>query len=143
MDMLNYEIEKFKRYKSPLSLIMFDIDHFKRVNDTYGHDIGDDVLVNLSAIVTKLTREMDTFARWGGEEFMILLPNASKEAVAIRAEEIRLAIEKHVFDEVNQVTCSFGVTTYLIDESESTFAKRVDDALYESKHNGRNRVTQL
>lgn len=143
MQMLNYEIDKFRKHHISFSLIMFDIDHFKNVNDTYGHDIGDDVLIKLSAIVSKLTRDSDTFARWGGEEFMILLPNASIEDAAIRAEEIRVAIETYSFNEVKQITCSFGVTSYLVDEKESTFTKRVDDALYDSKHKGRNRVTQL
>lgn len=143
MGMMNYEINRFKRYRIPLSLIMFDIDHFKLVNDTYGHDVGDDVLVTLSTIVSNLMRETDTFARWGGEEFMILLANAPIEAVQRKAETLRYAIESYNFNKVNQITCSFGVTTYLVDEIESVFTKRVDDALYESKHNGRNKVTVL
>lgn len=143
MGMMNYEIKRFKRYRMPLSLIMFDIDHFKLVNDTYGHDVGDDVLVTLSSIVSNLMRETDTFARWGGEEFMILLANAPIEVVQRKAETLRYAIESYNFNKVNQITCSFGVTTYLVDEIESVFTKRVDDALYESKHNGRNKVTVL
>lgn len=138
---IRYEMESYKRYKRPLALVMFDIDHFKSVNDTFGHDVGDYVLKTLCCLVEGVTRKSDTFARWGGEEFMILMPDAPKDEVYKRAEEIRSAIEAYEFKTVKQITCSFGVTNFQIGETEETFTKRVDEALYASKHNGRNQVT--
>ncbi len=138
---LKEEIKRCKRYDTGLSLIMFDIDHFKNFNDTYGHDVGDKILVGLVNLVKKCIRETDIFSRWGGEEFMLLLPHTSLENAAKLAERIRIKIAEHTFETVGTITCSFGVSEFTKEENEETFVKRVDNALYESKRSGRNRVT--
>lgn len=135
------EIKRVKRYNTPLSIIMFDIDNFKDVNDTHGHDVGDDILVNLVNLVKGFIRETDIFSRWGGEEFMILLPITNLENAAILAERIRLEVMKNKFDVIGSLTCSFGVSEFLPDDNMETFTKQVDNALYESKRKGKNRVT--
>lgn len=139
-DSLVQEISRARRYQTELTLIMFDIDHFKRVNDTYGHDVGDDVLVGLSKLVKTCIRDTDIFARWGGEEFMLLLPHTSLNNASQLAERIRAVIEKHDFPTVGTVTSSFGVTQFIESDTEETFTKRVDRALYKAKQKGRNRV---
>lgn len=140
-EVLNREIHRFKRYKQKLSVIMFDIDHFKKVNDTYGHDVGDLVLVTVAQIVQRAVRNTDLLARWGGEEFMILATNTDCGETGHFAERIRQDIEKFDFDIVEKVTCSFGVAAYREKDTPESFLKRADDALYRSKENGRNRVT--
>lgn len=139
-DSLTREIHRAKRYDTELALIMFDIDHFKKVNDTYGHDVGDNVLVNLTELVKTCIRETDIFARWGGEEFMLLLPHTTLLNASKLAERIRAAIEKYNFPTVGTVTSSFGVTQYVNTDTAETFTKHVDRALYKAKQNGRNRV---
>jgi len=138
---LTEEIKRVKRYKTPLSMIMLDIDHFKEINDTHGHDVGDKILVSLVNQVKNFIRETDIFSRWGGEEFMILLPLTTLEHAAILAERIRLEVMRHKFAVIGSLTCSFGVSEFLADDSVETFTKRVDNALYESKRNGKNRMT--
>ena len=123
-----------------LSLILLDIDHFKSINDTYGHDAGDKVLISLACLIQLYIRDSDIFARWGGEEFVILMPKADKTNALKKAELIRNAIQIHTFDEVGHLTCSFGVSNYELGDSDLTMFKRADNALYLSKENGRNRV---
>jgi len=135
------EVKRSKRYNTDLALIMFDIDHFKHVNDTYGHDVGDKVLVTLVQLVKKCIRETDIFARWGGEEFMLLLPHTNLENTSKLAERIRARLEQTPVETVGKITCSFGVSQFLPEDDEETFLKRVDNALYESKKTGRNKVT--
>ncbi|MCP4215202.1 MAG: diguanylate cyclase [bacterium] len=139
-DSLTREVTRNRRYEADLSLIMFDIDHFKRVNDTYGHDVGDEVLITISEAVKSCIRETDIFARWGGEEFMLLLPHTSIKNAAKLAERIRKAIEETNFKTVGKVTSSFGVTQFVNSDNEEIFTKRVDMALYKAKSKGRNRV---
>lgn len=139
-DSLTMEINRARRYKSDLSLIMFDIDHFKEINDTYGHDVGDKALVTLANRVAKCIRDTDIFARWGGEEFMILLPHTSLDDASILAERIRGRIEKDPFEKIGTVTSSFGVTQFVHPDTEETLTKRADRALYRAKQKGRNRV---
>lgn len=138
---LNEEIRRYMRYETDLSIIMFDIDHFKSVNDNYGHDVGDKVLVTLVQVVKKCIRDTDIFSRWGGEEFILLLPHTSLDNAAMLAERIRLRVEEHHFGQVESITCSFGVSEFSPEDSDETFTKRVDEALYHSKRNGRNQVT--
>ena len=138
---LEEEIKRQRRYETDLTIIMFDIDHFKRVNDTFGHDVGDKILVGLVSLVHQCIRETDIFSRWGGEEFMILLPHTSLENAVKLAERIRIKVMTNHFEVVAAVTCSFGVSELLSQDTGETFCKRVDEALYESKRNGRNRVT--
>jgi diguanylate cyclase (GGDEF)-like protein/PAS domain S-box-containing protein len=129
-----------KRRCEPVCLVMFDIDHFKRINDGYGHLAGDKVLVELSGIVLSALRASDTFCRWGGEEFLILLPDCSKENARSIADKLRQRFEQHVFAEVGHVTASFGVTQWQPDESVANWIKRVDKAMYAAKDAGRNTV---
>ena len=129
-----------KKYNSPVTMILFDIDHFKKINDEYGHSIGDKVLRELSSLVRGLLREEDIFARWGGEEFVIVLEMTSLSETKTLASRLRDEIDKYNFDVVGHVTCSFGVTQFSPRDTESLFFERVDEALYEAKERGRNRV---
>jgi len=135
------ELENKKRYGDNLSLIMLDIDHFKEVNDTYGHDIGDKVLINLTQLISKNLRTNDIFARWGGEEFLILLPRTDKAIAYKKANELRKMIENHK-EQIPHFTVSFGVTQILDYDKEQSAFIRVDKALYEAKIK-RNDVVQL
>lgn len=140
---LEEEIKRQRRYETDLTAIMLDIDHFKPINDTYGHDVGDKILVSLVEVVKQCIRETDIFSRWGGEEFLVLLPHTSLDNAARLAERIRVKVMKSNFEVVGSVTCSFGVSELLPEDTDETFIKRVDNALYESKRNGRNRVTVI
>lgn len=125
-----------------LSIIFFDIDHFKKVNDTYGHDIGDIVLREIAKTIQASLRTGDTVARWGGEEIIVSLLGASESDAAAKAEEIREAVEKLKFKSKPKfsVTISAGVSTAEIDLNLHNLVKRADLALYEAKKSGRNRV---
>ena len=123
-----------------LSLIMFDIDHFKMVNDTYGHDIGDEVLKVLASDISAQLRHEDIFARWGGEEFLILLPDVSLQSAARIAEKLRETLDNIDEKGIPHFTSSFGVVEFKLSETVAHFLKRVDDNLYEAKDKGRNRV---
>ncbi len=137
---LSEEIERTKRYKTSLSLIMFDIDHFKRVNDSYGHQKGDDVLRELAKVVGNNIRQHDVLGRLGGEEFGIVATETNLEAAGILAEKLRKNVEKSLFCDDDSITCSFGVTQFRDDDCIDSFVKRADDALYKAKKGGRNRV---
>jgi diguanylate cyclase (GGDEF)-like protein/PAS domain S-box-containing protein len=139
-ELFKIEINRVTRYKKPLTVIMFDIDHFKDDNETYGHDVGDEVLKNLVNVVTKNIRNTDIFVRWGGEEFIILSPETEIQNATNLAEKLRSAIETASFGEAGSITCSFGVTHYKDKEIGDSFLKRVDDTLYKAKDKGRNRV---
>ena len=137
---LHSQIEISKRYKRPLSLIFFDIDFFKKVNDSYGHKVGDMVLSKLCDIVSRSVRKSDIFGRWGGEEFLIILPETTEDEAISLAEKLRQKIEKHTFDKVKNITCSFGVTNYKNGDNPETIMMRVDKQLYKAKQNGRNKI---
>jgi len=137
---INAEYARFRRYGVPMSLIMFDIDHFKQVNDTYGHGVGDLVLARLAGIVLQTIRDTDILGRWGGEEFMLLAPLTTLADALEFAERLRVGVESSLFPESIRITCSFGVAELTRDESLGTFMGRVDEALYKAKRNGRNRV---
>ncbi|WP_456402311.1 GGDEF domain-containing protein [Persephonella sp.] len=139
-ELLRFELERNKRYGRPLSIILFDIDHFKKINDAFGHQTGDYVLKTLAKIVSSNIRATDYFARWGGEEFVILAPETDLEGAQILAEKIRKSIEEYPFDVVGQVTSSFGVTEATSKDTVDSFVKRADAALYKAKDKGRNRV---
>lgn len=142
-EMLIKELSRSKRYNIPLSLVMFDIDHFKNINDTFGHHMGDIVLRELTAHISKNIRKHDYFARWGGEEFMILLSHITLEPAAQFAENCRIQTEKMKIGGLEGLTCSFGVTELKVDDDIFSFTKRVDAALYRAKSGGRNRVEKL
>ena len=141
--LIEEEIKRAKRYDESFSLLMLDIDKFKNINDTYGHDVGDYVLQELSRVVLKTIRKTDSFGRWGGEEFMLLAPHTNAEQAVELAEKIRKNIEEHSFEHVEKITVSIGVTQYINGEKETSLLKRVDQALYEAKANGRNQVVFL
>ncbi|WP_137893968.1 diguanylate cyclase [Ramlibacter sp. 2FC] len=138
------EIQRALRYRSPLSLVIIDLDHFKAVNDTHGHVTGDAVLVSIAQTVAREAREVDLVARLGGEEFVVLLPNCAAEQAALAAERMRLAIEQsklHVEGRQLSYSASFGVAQF--DPSELSITRllaRADAALYQAKTEGRNRV---
>lgn len=134
------EMERYKREASSISLILLDIDKFKIFNDTYGHQVGDEVLIELASLIKKNKRETDIFTRWGGEEFVKLLPNTSLSNAVKVANKLRERIENHIFPNNLRVTCSFGIAEFNFGDEQSSILKRADDALYKAKQNGRNRV---
>ena len=137
----NKELANHKRYGDNLSLIMLDIDHFKQLNDAYGHDIGDIVLITLSELISNHLRENDVFARWGGEEFIILLPRTNVDIAYQKAEELRKIIDNFK-NKIPHFTASFGVTAVTEYDKELSAFIRVDKAMYQAKVN-RNEVVQL
>ena len=128
------------KYNRNFSLILFDIDHFKSVNDTYGHNVGDKVLVELARLVKGMLREKDIFARWGGEEFIILLEDGTINQAKVLANRLRKEIENYHFDVIKHKTCSFGVTEFVNGDTQTLILDRVDEALYFAKEHGRNQV---
>ncbi|MCP4136366.1 MAG: diguanylate cyclase [bacterium] len=142
-ELLVSEIERSQRYYNSLSIIFFDIDHFKRINDTYGHQIGDSVLRNLAFLVQRNIRKADIFARWGGEEFVLVLPQTEVKGAAIVAEKLRVSIRQFEFEEVGQVTISFGVTSLTDTDTAEELLSRSDKALYKAKEAGRDRVITI
>ena len=137
-------IAEFSRYNTVFSLLMIDVDHFKKLNDTFGHDIGDEVLKGLVKICDDVLRDIDLFARYGGEEFMILLPNTTGKDACVVANRIRIALEQdsNIIESKNiSYTASIGVTQAKPnDRNIEQVTKRVDLALYQAKESGRNQV---
>ena len=134
-------VDKALLHNEPFTLILFDIDHFKSVNDTHGHNVGDKVLVELARLVNMSLREKnDIFARWGGEEFVVLSKFTTSKEAQLIANRLRKDIESYHFEVVQKVTCSFGVTQFKAKDSKNDIFQRVDEALYEAKDNGRNQV---
>lgn len=136
---LDYMLKISRRNSIPLSVIFIDIDHFKQINDTYGHRMGDRVLIDLSNLVSKRIRESDIFGRWGGEEFVIILAQTALNDAIVLAEKLRTMVESHRFEN-GRVTCSFGVAQMIDDDTEETLIHRADAMLYVAKESGRNRV---
>ncbi|MCI4626386.1 MAG: sensor domain-containing diguanylate cyclase [Candidatus Magnetoovum sp. WYHC-5] len=139
-EIIDIEIERVHRYDNKLSIIMFDIDHFKNVNDTYGHIIGDKVLKKIAAVTMSNIRKIDSLFRWGGEEFIIVSPGTNIECAWNLAEKIRWVIENEYFHEAKRVTVSLGVAEYKLDECKEDLISRADEALYKAKSEGRNRA---
>ena len=136
---ISYELKKVDKAKK-INLIMFDIDNFKHINDTYGHDMGDEVLVKIAATAKSCIRQQDSIGRWGGEEFMILLPQSKKENAIEIAERIRKSIEEIKWEKMQKVTISLGVAEVREEDDLQSFYKRVDNRLYYAKQHGKNRV---
>lgn len=142
--LLDHEYSRSVRYKRNLSLILSDIDHFKNVNDTYGHQIGDLILKETAAVLKNNVRDIDVVGRYGGEEFIIMLPETPKENALILADRLRKKIEDHVATDQNgkeyKVTISMGVSSFSGKETMEELIKLADTALYKAKESGRNRV---
>jgi len=137
------ELSRANRYKTGFSIALLDIDHFKSFNDTYGHLIGDEVLVMLSNECQENIRIVDFFARWGGEEFALLFPETKKIDAIASANYIRKNIENLEHKTAGKITCSLGVTEYIEGDTLKSLFKRCDEALYLAKRNGRNRVESI
>lgn len=135
------EQENLAKNGSPVSFVMLDIDHFKHINDSYGHNVGDEVLVNLTKLIQGKIRNTDALVRWGGEEFVILCGDTPIQNAQFLAEKLRMAIENTVLIKQQKVTCSFGIAEMIAGEDPKRLFERADKALYSSKENGRNRVT--
>ncbi len=136
---LKREIASANRYNQPLYLIIFDIDKFKTINDTYGHLAGDNVLKELASLISGNIRQSDVLARWGGEEFTILAPNIDRDQATLFLEKLRQLVEMHEFSIGRKVTCSFGGAMYASLETDEDLLRRADEALYQAKNSGRNR----
>jgi diguanylate cyclase (GGDEF)-like protein len=139
-ELLDEELVRARRYEVKVSIIMLDIDHFKRVNDTYGHGVGDDVLVGMATVLRENTREADALGRLGGEEFVVVCRHCDAEACLSAATKLREAIAAHHFPVVGQVTSSLGLASCRADDTAATLLARADAALYRAKAAGRNRV---
>jgi diguanylate cyclase (GGDEF)-like protein/PAS domain S-box-containing protein len=139
-ELIEREIERAQRYNKPLSMIMFDIDNFKKVNDTYGHSAGDYVLKTLAKIVREAIRKIDYLVRWGGEEFLIILPENNLDKAHALAERIRKLIESYTFNNTGKITVSLGVAEFKEGDTEEILIKNSDSAMLKAKEKGRNRV---
>lgn len=134
------EVERFGRYGMSWAVILFDIDDFKRVNDLYGHELGDGVLQETARLLQDELRDTGQLARWGGEEFIILVAQTDLSQAHALAERLRAALAQHTFDTIGTITASFGVAAYRDGESTASLMQRADTALYRAKHGGKNRV---
>jgi diguanylate cyclase (GGDEF)-like protein len=132
------QIQSSRRYSTPFSILLCDIDYFKRVNDTFGHIIGDKVLIEIANILQATIRETDIVGRWGGEEFLVICSGTDKENAMQLAERLRKAIELYPFVHNQQQTLSIGVSSFSSDDSDMSMLSRADSALYLAKNNGRN-----
>jgi len=137
------ELHRAKRYSHELSIILIDIDDFKLFNDSYGHKVGDEVLLSLASLLKEHLRDIDTLARWGGEEFIIILPNTSKDNAALKAEQLRQNIESKSTANNLKITCSFGITSYIEGDNTNSIFIRTDKALYLAKDDNKNNVKVL
>ena len=134
------ELSRSNRFRQPLSLILLDIDHFKRINDTYGHQTGDVVLRELVTVIRNSIRAADVLFRWGGEEFVVLAASTGYRNAQTLAEKLRAAVAAHDYPGVGTVTISLGVAEHTGGESAAAWFQRLDAALYAAKNSGRNRV---
>jgi len=139
-DTMLLEIERAKRYQTPLSVIMCDLDHFKSINDTYGHKTGDDVIIATSTVIKNGVRASDIVGRWGGEEFLIICPHTDQQGAMVLAEKLRLDISLLKVEPYLSITASFGVAEYILGEDSEALLCRADKLLYVAKSEGRNQV---
>ncbi|MBD3266764.1 diguanylate cyclase [bacterium] len=141
---LDTKLNELKRNQWPFGILFIDIDHFKRINDTHGHPIGDQVIKMVSSTLTANSRSIDVVGRWGGEEFIVVLSNVTKERIQDIAERLRIFVEHsglEVDDESIQVTVSIGGTIAVPNDTMDSIIQRADECMYHSKENGRNQVT--
>jgi diguanylate cyclase (GGDEF)-like protein len=136
------ELGRAERFNEALSIVMIDIDRFKKINDTYGHVEGDYVLKTIADLVREKLRKVNYFVRWGGDEFVVIAIETDLEGSRILAEKARKSIENYKFDNVGKVTASFGIAQLKKGETEDSLITRADKALYKAKKNGRNRVEE-
>ncbi len=139
-DVINEHYNLFKRYQENLCFAIFDIDFFKKVNDTYGHVVGDETLITFAQTIDESVRDTDVFARWGGEEFTLLMPSTNIEDCYIVVDKLRQLIEDVNFKTIGQKTCSIGITQFKKDDTIDSVLIRADEALYDAKETGRNKV---
>ena len=139
-ELLHDEIQRAQRYSKDFSMLFIDLDKFKNINDTYGHQTGDQVLVEFSKLIRNNTREIDIVSRLGGEEFIIILPDTTAEKAAFLAEKLRQLVSEHEFPAVTKLTCSIGISSYQKDDTMQSMIERADRAVYIAKNAGRNRV---
>jgi len=139
-EMLQEELNRSQRYNQQFGLVMMDFDYFKNINDTYGHQVGDEALIEIAKLITEHLRSTDKAVRWGGEEFIIIYLETDQEEVLKLAEGLRQKIEHHVFKTVGTRTASFGVTLCREGDNIDSIIQRADKALYSAKSNGRNRI---
>ena len=137
-DILSNQVILAQRYLHPFSLVILDIDFFKKVNDSLGHDVGDKVLKEYTHLIHDRLREVDTFCRIGGEEFVFILPHTTKDKAYQLAQKLRVLVEEH--KQITPITMSFGVVEYVKGDDEESIFKRADKALYRAKESGRNKV---
>ncbi|NKN32199.1 GGDEF domain-containing protein [Marichromatium bheemlicum] len=136
-EMFTHEIAVSRRQQHCFSLILLDLDHFKRINDEYGHDIGDAVLREFAQLLTTRTRASDSLSRWGGEEFALILPNTDLNQAEVLARTLLKTIRAHHYPRAGRVTASMGVGTFCPNSNRETFFRAIDQALYRAKHQGR------
>ena len=134
----DFENERFKRGKKQFSILIIDIDNFKIINDNYGHNIGDAVLLRFSKIIQSTVRKIDTSSRWGGEEFLIICPETNLNEADMTAKRLLMTINKEEFCEVGHITASIGVVSLSADESFEDVVSRADKCLYRAKKSGKN-----
>lgn len=137
---LQKEIDRFERYQAPFSIVVVDLDNFKKINDTYGHNSGDIVLKGFADALKEALRRTEVVGRWGGEEFLIIFPNTSDTEAAGVLEKLRLAMESKTFGEVEKVTACFGVAEYQPFLGAEGVVAKADKALYLAKQTGKNKV---
>lgn len=139
-ELFDYEKKQIIRYKTALSIIIIDIDYFKTINDSFGHTVGDLILIELAQLLRALVRNSDVVSRWGGEEFVILAPKTDLEQARVLAEKIRKNIKSHQFSHDICLTVSFGVTSFQANDTLESIILRADEALYRAKKSGRDIV---
>jgi len=139
-EVLGAEIERAKRHSQEFAVIIIDIDFFKTINDTYGHKVGDDVLIDIADVLRTAVRATDVCGRWGGEEFLAICLGANRDGALALAEKLRKTVEEHDFNIQSPVTASLGVAAYGEGDTADSLVDRADKALYKAKRNGRNQV---
>lgn len=139
-ELYEIELDRSARYLNPLTILFIDIDFFKIINDTHGHAVGDATLETFAKVVSENIREFDIFARWGGEEFILLLPQTNINDGYKLAEKIRTIISSYEFKDIKSLTCSIGVSSLIKGDNTQSLLKRADQGLYKAKKNGRNRT---
>lgn len=138
--LMEFEIVRTLRYQKKLSFLLFDVDNFKQVNDTYGHKAGDILLQSIALLARDTIRRSDILARWGGEEFAILMPETELRNAEVLAEKIRLKIQNHQFLTIGHITVSIGVAELRVGENTDDLVNRADKALYAAKADNKNNV---